>query len=102
MISWVKEAVSAVVDEATTWAGAVAEVAIQAVSWVAAAAQTVYYVLFVMTGLEPALEALLGWLSSLLQSPGNTASKLVTSVVLTAAPLSGLVRRMYARYSSPS
>ncbi|XP_043246048.1 uncharacterized protein LOC122393768 isoform X4 [Amphibalanus amphitrite] len=93
VISWAREAASAVADELAAWASAVADLAVQAVSWVAATAQTAYYVLFVMTGLEPLLAALLERARALLATSREAGANLV-STVRASAPGSGLVRRM--------
>ena len=95
MVGWVREAYTAVLDELSVWFTAVTESVVGAVGWAAASLQTGYYVLFVMTGLEPALAAVLAWLWSLLQSSWDGVGRIVSSVTKTA-PVSGLVRRMYA------
>ncbi|XP_043246059.1 uncharacterized protein LOC122393768 isoform X14 [Amphibalanus amphitrite] len=89
VISWAREAASAVADELAAWASAVADLAVQAVSWVAATAQTAYYVLFVMTGLEPLLAALLERARALLATSREAGANLV-STVRASAPGSGL------------
>ncbi|XP_043231751.1 uncharacterized protein LOC122386534 isoform X4 [Amphibalanus amphitrite] len=89
VISWAREAASAVADELAAWASAVADLAVQAVSWVAATAQTAYYVLFVMTGLEPLLAALLERARALLATSREAGASLV-STVRASAPGSGL------------